>query len=123
MLESNRSKAALVGVGAAVTAGAFYLLRRRARRADARGGTGADDLGDFADREVELGSDPEQPFAVDAELVEPVIYEAVIVDELGETWVDELEVTSTELGPPPGRELPFADASKLEPRHHGRGRH
>jgi hypothetical protein len=124
MLESNRSKAALVGVGvgAAVTAGTWYLLRRRARRAKARGGSGADEVGDFADREVELGSEAEQPLAVDAELVEPVIYEAVIADELGESWVEDLEVTSTELGPTPGHELPFADASKLEPQHHGRGK-
>jgi hypothetical protein len=125
MLESNRTKVALVGVGvgaAAMTAGALYLLRRRARRADTRGGMGADEIGEFADREAELGSDNDAVFAVDAELVEPVIYEAIIAAELGETWVEDLEVTSTELGPAPGRELPFADPSKLEPQHHGRGK-
>jgi hypothetical protein len=121
MLESNRSKATLfgVGVGAAV-ASAWYLLRRRARRAYARGRMGADEIGELADREVELGGDAE--FIVDAELVEPVIYEAVIVEDLGESWVDDLEVTSTELGPMPGQELPFADPSKLEPQHHSRGK-
>ncbi len=122
MLNQNRSRAALIGLGvgaAAATASALYVLRRRAHRAAARDAV-LDELGDLSDDPIIAVEfeDIEVPLSVEAELDRLEAFENA--EGLGESWIEEIEVTAAENGPEPGRELPIADASRHEPVHHGK---
>nr|HEX4314655.1 hypothetical protein [Kofleriaceae bacterium] len=112
MLNSKGSKMAAVGVGAAAAAGAYYMMRRRARGTEPPFDLKQDrEVQDIADAVVEIEID--EPVVVSGDDLEAA-------EDLGESWIDELETDTAETGPLPGQQLPISDAYGMEPKHHGK---